>query len=238
MDPIKVKAIVLKSSNYKEKDKQVTLFTLEKGIVNTIFKSVRKQNARLKPAKEIMTFGEFIFVDGKNNIVTSVEIIDSFYDITKDIKKYYAVCLIFDAILHSMPYNEPNVTVFIDTLKSLESLSYGNENINVVVAKFLINLFENLGFKITFDVCSVCKKPLKVHKIFNYSYGDITCYACKSLNYKELENDIYSTFRLISITDFDNISTLRLKEECVKAVVDILCKSFENRFGVKPIKLF
>ena len=67
MSETKVKAIVLGGIDYKEKDKLVNLFTLEKGIVTVVFKSVKSPNAKLKSAKEMFSFGDFIYVEGKYN---------------------------------------------------------------------------------------------------------------------------------------------------------------------------
>ena len=89
MNETKVKAIVIGSKDYKEKDKLVDLFTLECGIVTTLFKSVKNPNAKLKSAKEIFTFGDFIYIDGVFKTVTSADVISNFFDITKNINAYY-----------------------------------------------------------------------------------------------------------------------------------------------------
>ena len=44
MEDTKVKAIVLDSKDYKDKDKLVTLFTLENGLVSAVAKSVKSSN--------------------------------------------------------------------------------------------------------------------------------------------------------------------------------------------------
>ena len=231
MEQTKVKAIVISSMDYKEKDKLVTLFTLEQGIVSVLFKSVKNFNAKLKPAKEIMTFGDFIFAVGKFKTVTSVEIIDSFYDITKDIKKYYAVCGIFDIIKSALPAGEASPNLFINTLKSLKLLAYTNTDSVLVLCKFMLSAFDIFGYKITFDKCSICGQKLLVHKMFNFSHGDITCYGCKSMGSIELSDGVYSVMRIISMTDFEKLSTLKLNDEMTRQVFDLLCKNFNYRFG-------
>ena len=92
----KVKAIVLKAIDYKEKDKLLTLFTLEQGKLICSMRGVKAPNAKLKFAKETFCFGEFIIENTKgNNIVTQVEIIDNFFEITQNIDKFY----VFDKFL-------------------------------------------------------------------------------------------------------------------------------------------
>ena len=90
MASTKVKAIVVGGVNVKEKDKIITLFTLEKGKISATLKGVRGDKAKLKSAKDIFTFGDFIIEEGKIlNIVTSVDIIDKVYMLSKYIEKYY-----------------------------------------------------------------------------------------------------------------------------------------------------
>jgi hypothetical protein len=55
----KVKGIVISSKDYKDNDKLLTLFTLEKGIVFAKIVGVKKPNAKLKAVKELFCFAEF-----------------------------------------------------------------------------------------------------------------------------------------------------------------------------------
>ena len=99
MDSIKIKAIVLSSVDYKEKDKLVTLFSLENGVVT----------ATLKFAKEPFCFGDF-YISAKT--ITNVDVEDSFYDLTKDIDKFYVACAILEtinpeAVYQTQPFTAP-----------------------------------------------------------------------------------------------------------------------------------
>ena len=81
MASTKVKAIVIGNTKLKEKDMLINLFTLEKGKMTVTMRGVRGDKAKLKSAKEIFCFGDFIVEEGKTNIVTAVDIIDNFYEI-------------------------------------------------------------------------------------------------------------------------------------------------------------
>ena len=48
MDLIKVNGIVVKSSDYKDNDKLVTLVTFELGKITCLARGVKKPNAKLK----------------------------------------------------------------------------------------------------------------------------------------------------------------------------------------------
>ena len=97
MDTIKVKAIVLSSIDYKEKDKLVTLFTIENGVMQAIMKSVKSDKAKMRFAKEPFCFGEYL-IAMPSKIITNVEVEDNFYVLTKDIDKFYLACAILETV--------------------------------------------------------------------------------------------------------------------------------------------
>ena len=233
----KVKAIVLGGIDYKEKDKLVTLFTLEHGIVSVIFRGVKNANAKLKSAKEMFSFGDFIFLDGKFKTVISADIIDSFFDITKDIKKYYIACAIIEIVKAILPQGDVNSELFLNTLKSLKLLAYETVDPLIVLNKFLICAFEGFGYKFDTNVCNNCGITLLNKKYMNLNYGDITCSNCKVGEYIELSKPVYSVIRLFSITDFDKILTLKIPEQINRQVYEILKLNFYNRFNKIMLKI-
>ena len=129
MSKTKVKALVLSEKDSKEKDKLVTLFSLEEGKLFVYFRGVKGDKAKLKAAKELFTFGEFVIEQGRSgNIVTEVEIIDSFLPLRKDLDKYYEACSILDIVSKLLREKDP--AMFIQTLKALKAICYKNATKN------------------------------------------------------------------------------------------------------------
>ena len=60
MATTKVKAIVIKSLSIRDKDKLVCLYSLELGKIYVSMRGVRSEKAKLKSAKEIFCFGEYL----------------------------------------------------------------------------------------------------------------------------------------------------------------------------------
>ena len=67
MASTKVKAIVLRAANVKDKDKFLQLYSLEQGRITVSMRGVRGDKAKLKSAKEIFCFGEFVIETAKNS---------------------------------------------------------------------------------------------------------------------------------------------------------------------------
>ena len=231
MDETKVKAIVIGGIDYKEKDKLVSLFSLEQGIISVLFKSVKNANAKLKSAKEVFSFGDFIYTNGQSKTVISADIIDTFYDVTKDLKKYYSACAILEIVKAVLQPLEPNSQLFVNTLKSLKLLAYENVNVYNVLNKFLISVFQSFGYKFDLNCCNNCGEQFLNHRYMNLTYGDITCYNCQVGKCIEISKAEYSALRILSITSYEKLSTIKISQEILKGVYNILLQNFEARFS-------
>ena len=237
MSETKVKAIVLGGIDYKEKDKLISLFTLEQGIVPVVFRGVKNVNAKLKSAKELFSFGDFILHEGKVKTVISADIIDSFFDLTKNIKKYYVACAIIDVIKTVLLEGETNSELFVNTLKSFKMLCYENVNYFNIINKFLITVFERFGYKFTLNFCNNCGAEIINNRFMNINYGDITCANCRIGNYIELSKPVYSAIRMLAITNIDKISTIKIPTVLNEQVFEVLSLNFASRFNKKLIKI-
>jgi len=76
----KTEGIVLKSTEFKEADKIVTIYTKDYGKITAIAKGVRKIKSKFGSSLEILTHSVFLFYKGRNiDIVSQTEILESFF---------------------------------------------------------------------------------------------------------------------------------------------------------------
>ncbi len=233
MGSTKVKALVIESKDYKEKDKLITLYTLEQGKLVCVMRGVRGEKAKLKSAKEIFSFGEYVIEDGKGfNIITQAEVIDSFYGLTKDIDKYYEGCAIID-ILKKISTFESEPALFIEIIKCLQALCYNNVRKYYCIDKFLLSVFKALGYSFVTNDCSSCRARLGGIKYFNLEIGEVVCPSCKSGMSIHISEACYIALKLLSEISYEKLSSLKLggggAEECYR----LLEKNFEWRTGGK-----
>ena len=86
-----VLGIILKERDYGESSKILDLFTKEYGIIGVISKGSKKVKSTLSGVSTKITYGTFhiYYKDGKLSTLTSVDIINPFVNIKKDILKLY-----------------------------------------------------------------------------------------------------------------------------------------------------
>ena len=117
-------AIVLLRKNYSEADRILTVFSKDYGKLSLMAKGVRKPKSRKRGALEVFSQLRFSAARGKNlDIVTEVEIIDSFNSIRGDLKKVSVAYFFVETIEKLTREGEKNVEVYKLLLRYLGNLN-------------------------------------------------------------------------------------------------------------------
>lgn len=227
----KYRGLIVESKDLKDRDKLVSIYTLEKGLVRAIFRGVRGEKAKLKASKDIFTFGDFVIENTKgNNIVSQVDIIENFYPIRENLDKYYEACSIIDGAKKIMTeQNDPRL--FLEIIKAMKYVCYENLKKNFILCKYLLNLFSGAGYPLNMTKCSSCGAEITGKKFFNYEIGEILCGNCRTYTSEELSPAVVNSLKIINNTEYDKLSTVKLSDENIKGVLELLIKNFQYRFG-------
>ena len=116
-------ALVLRTANYGENDRMVTLLASGRGKFGAAMKGVRKAGAKLNFAAQPFCFAQYTLAEraGRKTVI-SASLHDGFYSLREDMTRYYtAICVLeaCDALLpEEMPADEMLVAA-VDTLKKL-----------------------------------------------------------------------------------------------------------------------
>lgn len=228
----KIKAIVIKSSDKKEKDASVLLFSLELGKIWVTLKGVKAPKAKLKVAGLQFAFGEFVLEEGKTGqIVTAFECLESFHELAEDIDKYFEASAVLE-VVGKLEFSSENerARVFVLVLKTLKSICFGNLKNLYALDKFFIELFKICGFPLFSPKCTCCGTTAFTKLFVNYFIGELVCAACKNLVCEELPPVAYSALKILDSTDFEKLGSLKLAKESELILLRVLVKDFEAHF--------
>ena len=241
MNELKLKAIVLSSIDYKEKDKIVKLFSLEEGITSAVLKGVRAQSAKLKFASQPFCFGDFDLVKvGEFYTITSVNLEDSFFDLTKDLNSYYLAFSLLEVVQASLMEKEANPLIFINVLKALKLICYDKIDAKLVLLKFLLGMLKVMGYRLNFNSCEVCKMPF-ISKIFlNLETGSIVCPSCLTPSCIQITNGTYNLIKTLYGTEIERLNTINATSAAISEALTLTIQNFEQRVEkkLKTIKQF
>lgn len=226
----KIKAVVIKGNNVKEKDKNILLFSLEEGKIWATLKGVRGEKAKMKYAKEPFCFGDFILEEGKaGDIVTSVDVIETFHEITNDIDKYFEGNALLE-IVSQVDDSAERYGIFMNFVKALKILCFHKVPKLEVLVKFMLDLFSLLGVGLYTKKCSCCGVDFHDNLYINYNVGEIVCSQCKTFQSEQLSKAEFSIIKILSEIDYEKLASTKFSEETLFRLLKILVKNFSARF--------
>ncbi|MFA5757948.1 MAG: DNA repair protein RecO [Clostridia bacterium] len=240
MDNIKCNAIVLSSKDYKEKDKIITLFSPDRGKFNAVLKSVKIANAKLKFAAQPFCFGEFMLVEHCGMYtVSGCTLVESFYEITTDLNKYYVGGAILEATSAIVLPEQIESGLFIEILKALKNLAYSSINERIILIKFFLNIFSALGYKFSFTKCASCGCNFTVKRFLNLNNGEICCGQCHTYDSIEISPEVHSCFRIINSTEYDRLDSVKINIDVLTLTLKLakLLFSLKFNYDLHTIKL-
>ena len=198
MANVKVNGVTLKAVNYKESDKILTVFTLERGKITVSARGVRKANAKMKGVSEPFCFAETILAEKSGRYTAAeVNVFDCFYDLRLDLKKYYAgLCALefTDAFFPEETVAEGQFALLVEYLKNLCK----SENPSVSLAEFLISALKQSGYGVGFTACFRCGGPITEKPRFSAAEGVIVCSDCARGGDREFSFETYSYLKTIA----------------------------------------
>lgn len=233
MEETKVKGIVLKNIDYKEKDRLVTIFSLELGLINVIIKNCKSSAYKLKFAYSAFSFAEFELIkNGDFLFLKNATLIDNLYDICEDYNKFVIGNFVLEILLKTNKNFEPNEILFINSLKGLNLLANSNCDEKLLLIKFMLGTLKVNGFGLNFSKCNTCGLGY-VNKIFlNPNMGEFECGACRSNYSIVVDKDVFLLLKKINGLDITNLD-IQSDEKIEKDSLRLLTLNLENRFNIK-----
>ena len=222
----KTEGIVLKSMEYEEADKIVTIYTKNYGKITAIAKGVRKTKSKFGSSLEIFTHSVFLFYKGRNiDIVSQVEILESFFSTSKEVIKFAFAANCVEVVNKLTEEREINIGLFNLLKEVLHYLRESNDP-KLLALSFKWRVMSILGYRPSLNHCCRCNKSIEDQKemYFNIKEGGLVCNNC-IVKDKEgcVKVSIYfnKLVRRILITPLSTISNATIPDEKIKELEKI-----------------
>ncbi len=194
---IKVNAIVIKTVDYKDNDKILTLYSLEYGKITATIKGVKKSGAKLKFASEPFCFCEYILaVKGDRYTVINASHIDTFYNLRLDLKKYYSVAVVGEFVNKLIEDGICDEYFFDLLINTVKNICYQNSEL-FYLCNFLIQTIKILGYGITDYNCFKCGEEISNRVFFSFKNAEFACGNCFEDGFREIMPSTYNAFKLV-----------------------------------------
>ena len=175
-----VKGIVLRSAEYGESDKLLTLLTHEKGKLVVCVKGGKSIKSKHMPSCELFAYSEFaLYEKGGKYWVRESYLCESFFRVRRELEPMYLGQYLCEVACEFALYDMPDDTLLRLLLNSLFLLCSDSKDRRIIKAAFELKAASVEGFLPNIEGCAFCGKMTDT-VYFEAIEGDIVCSECKN----------------------------------------------------------
>ena len=207
------RGMVIRTVDYRDNDRILTLFTAESGRVDAKARNCRKATSPLLGCTQPFTYGEYQLFYHKNKyIIDQGEVLESFYPLREDVEKYAAASLCASLCLEGVQAEERNEDIFSLLYHTLSFLTYGDSDPGDLTAAFLIRFLALSGFRPAITQCAACGRDLREDPVIRFlpDKGGAVCAACSPVG-RKIGRTALEAMRRILLLDDDQLFRVKLK---------------------------
>ncbi len=226
---VTTKAIALKTTDYKENDKFILLYSLEYGKISVHARGIKKATAKLKFAGDTFCFGNYELAQtGDRFVLKTCEQLESFFALREDIVNYYSACAIVENIINYTEERQSDGIVFTQTLRALQQLINGTNPLTVVLW-YCLFFIKAQGFQLNFKKCAECNEKSK--KMFlDLQKGGVLCDNCRTVESIALSPRVVSACNLLEDMPHEKLATVTFSNDLLKESLTVLNKYVAHSF--------
>lgn len=156
----KATGLVIRSMNYGENDKIITIFTKEHGKITAMAKGARNTKSAYLGATQLFSYCDFVYYSGRSfAYLNQVALKESFHKLRNDLDKLAKAAYMTEAVYQSFEDYQADEQVLRLMLNLLYFLHEDMaEDEGVLLLTFQLKLLTYLGFAPHLDQCSHCGK--------------------------------------------------------------------------------
>ena len=153
----KIEGIVLRSIDYGESNKILTIYSRNMGKIGAVARGAKKPNSRLASVSQLFTYGTFLCSIGNSGLGTiqQAEIIDTFRSIRQDLFLTAYSSYIVELLDKGTEERANNPFLFELLYQTLHNLDEGYDPL-IIKNIFEMKMLNVLGFRPTLHCCAVC----------------------------------------------------------------------------------
>ena len=153
-------AVILRKVDYGEADRIMTIFTLERGKISAIAKSVRKSKSRMSGQLDVFAHGHMMLAEGRSmDVVTSFQRLTDDSLLATDLHRSAAAALVVEVADKVLEERHPQPDLFSLVRDGLARLAAADAAPRMEALDFTMRVLAELGYAPELTRCAVCGRP-------------------------------------------------------------------------------
>ncbi|MEW9701617.1 DNA repair protein RecO [Paenibacillus sp. SI8] len=225
-----VQGIVLRSMDYGEGNKIISLFTPELGKVSIMARGAKKVKSRHAAVTQLFTYGDFVFFkqSGQMGSLNSAEITQAHHALREDLHmSAYASYLV--EMTDKMLGDEEGSTYLFEQVKAGLSAIEEGKDMQIVIHLYEMKMFDLAGYLPVTDACVSCGADSGITS-FSPAMGGVLCMRCRHKDAGSIPiwEGTLKLLRLFPRLDMRRLGAVQVKEEtkaqlkqCMRTYMDV-----------------
>lgn len=229
----KVEGIVIRTTDYGEANKILTLYTRELGKIGVMARGAKRPKSRLSSISQLFTHGQFVFQKTSGlGVLNQGEMIQSFRDLREDLflTAYGAYIVeLLDKLTEQNDINPYLYELLFQTLKYIdEGLDY-----EVLTRIFEVKMLKVAGIGLYVDGCSHCGATEGEYS-FSVKEGGFLCHRCLHVDERtiKINSGTAKLLRLFYHFDLNRLGAISVKAETKEQLKQVLESYFDEYSGL------
>ncbi|MFX3616058.1 MAG: DNA repair protein RecO [Sporolactobacillus sp.] len=231
---VKAEGIVLRTTDYGETNKIITVYTKEYGKIGLMARGAKRPKSTLASVSHVLFYGLCLFNKGRGlGLLYQAESIQSFTTIRMDIEKMGYAALIAELTDRLTEDGRPSTALYRLIVGILLLMEDGSDPA-VLSSIFAIKMMEYAGIRPRLDRCIKCggnSKPF----FFSVAGGGMLCCNCARTDPYALSMSA-ATARLLVLflkIPIERIGNISLKPQTIHEIEQIIYSCYEQNAGIK-----
>jgi DNA repair protein RecO (recombination protein O) len=224
--------IILTSMKYGDTSRIVSAYTRDFGKVSLIAKGARGKSSRFGAALEPLAYGQYVFYHKDSRelqLLSQAELLAQFRGMTDDPARCMLGFLAIEYVNRAVHPEDPQRRLFELLLATLRRLDAAAERAENIALRFLLDFCALLGFGISFDACSSCRRPLRERPrrpgilVFDTLSGGFACADCaEAVPGRPVEPALFAALQWIDSAEEDALTRVAFTRSDLDQAMRIL----------------
>lgn len=232
----RAEGIVIRSMDYGEGNKIITLCTKESGKVGVLVRGAKKVKSRHAALTQPFTYGEYVFFRNTGlGTLNAGEIIESHHELREDlIKAAYAsyACELLDRVLQ----DEETGAFWFHQLKACLTSLQEDKDPQIIINLYEMKILQAAGYGPELDVCISCNQPRNDEDMLvSPRLGGVLCRYCKHLDPPAMAVSVRTLklLRLFARLDLRRLGNVDVKAETKDELKKVMRALMDMQLGLR-----
>ncbi|WP_336761936.1 DNA repair protein RecO [Paenibacillus sp. USHLN196] len=231
----RVEGIVIRSMDYGEGNKIITLCTESGGKVGVLVRGAKKPKSRHAALVQPFTYGQYVYFRNTGlGTLNAGEIVESYHELREDlVKASYAsyACELLDRVLQ----DEETGTFWFKQLKAcLQALKEEKDPV-VITSLYEMKILQASGYGPQFDECISCNQERPDEQLFiSPRLGGALCRACKHFDppAMSVSPKALKLLRLFAQLDLQRLGNISVSESTRDEIKKLMRAFMDHQLGL------